>query len=406
MVRKRVQRVEAAPAARRPVHARSRSRPAPSQSPGTRRDPRSGPAGRPHAAPGPDRRTLDPRLDRPRDRRGAEPARRPRQRREVQGPPQARTPPRRPPRRTRPWPGTGQGERRPTCRLIRFDVAGVGPGPWSERGSASHAPRRGPCPAHDLGWGHPCPGPRRRGPKGPGPTRPSRTIADRLRHPDPVPVARAERLWDQALAARRPGSRSSRRSNSSRRRVASTTATRPKRSLRRHAAPEWLGLGRDAAVVVAAGELHLPGSGDPTVGCSGYGCRDLIGTAGPGRITSPAVAPLGNDARVGRDPGLGVGPHGPIDEDATRLARSSTAGSPRVARGVACEQPGGMRQQRGADAASAAPHDSTRSSPSASRIPGRRNPPARSYVQGTRGVKRGARDPRTRSARTSDEEAR
>ena len=101
---------------------------------------------------------------------------------------------------------------------------------------------------------------------------------------------RAERLWDQALAAETAWKQIQSAFEFSRRRVASTTATRPKRSLRGAAAPEWLGLGQDAAVVVAAGELHLPGSGGPTVGRSGVGSRDLIGTAGPGRITSPAVA--------------------------------------------------------------------------------------------------------------------
>ena len=49
--------------------------------------------------PGSDRRTLDPRLDRPRHLGQARPCRGSRVRREVQGPPQARTPPRRPPRR-------------------------------------------------------------------------------------------------------------------------------------------------------------------------------------------------------------------------------------------------------------------------------------------------------------------
>ena len=169
---------------------------------------------------------------------------------------------------------------------------------------------------------------------------------------------RAERLWDQALAAE--------------------TAWKQIQSAFEFFTPEGRFNDRSQAeAVVAAALPHLSGSAwaktrrlllrresftfldqaVTAVGRSGVGSRGLVGAAGPGRITSPALATVGNDARVGRDPGLGVGPHGPVGEDATRLARSSTAGSPGAARGVACEQPGGMRQQRGADAASAAPQD-------------------------------------------------
>src|SRR5206468_7581120 len=79
--------------------------------------------------------------------------------------------------------------------------------------------------------------------------------------------------------------------------------------------------------------------------------------ARPGRVASPALATLGHGAGLGSHTGVAVGPYGPIGEDGPRLARPSPAGSPGAARGVACEQPGGMRQQRGADAAGAAPED-------------------------------------------------
>ena len=65
----------------------------------------------------------------------------------------------------------------------------------------------------------------------------------------------------------------------------------------------------------------------------------------------PILAPVGNGAGVGGDTGLGRGPHGPVGEDAIPTGVSGPAGPPGAARGVACEQPGGMRQQRGADAA-------------------------------------------------------
>src|SRR5205823_14991181 len=48
---------------------------------------------------------------------------------------------------------------------------------------------------------------------------------------------------------------------------------------------------------------------------------------------------------------------GPADEGASGLARRGGAGPRGASRRLACEQPGGMRQQRGSDAASATPED-------------------------------------------------
>ena len=87
------------------------------------------------------------------------------------------------------------------------------------------------------------------------------------------------------------------------------------------------------------------------VGRVGAGPRRLVGVAGPGRSTSPALA------TVGGQPSAGVGPHGVFEPGVSGLAEEGEA-SPYGARwGLACEQPGGIRQQRGEDAAGQAPED-------------------------------------------------
>ena len=115
-----------------------------------------------------------------------------------------------------------------------------------------------------------------------------------------------------------------------------STATRPKKRLSRARCRTWSGsawaktrrllLRRESFTFLDQAVQRLAGLGLDPEDLSAL--LDLEGLRRQPRR-------LGNDARVGRDPGLGVGPHGPIDEDATRLARSSTAGSPRVGRGVA-----------------------------------------------------------------------
>ena len=158
---------------------------------------------------------------------------------------------------------------------------------------------------------------------------------------------RAERLWDQALAAETawkqaqsafefftPEGRFNDRSQAE----AVIQAVLPHLS-----GPAWA---KNATAVAASGELHLPGSGVTATGGFGAGPRGLVRVVGPGRVASPALATVGNDAWVGRDTSLGVGPHGSVGEDATRLAQTSPAGSPGPAWCVACEQHGGMRQQR------------------------------------------------------------
>ena len=57
------------------------------------------------------------------------------------------------------------------------------------------------------------------------------------------------------------------------------------------------------------------------------GPRRLVGLAGPGRLAAPSLATVGVNARVSRDTGLGVGPHGPTGEGRTPLAGISWAGS-------------------------------------------------------------------------------
>jgi hypothetical protein len=108
------------------------------------------------------------------------------------------------------------------------------------------------------------------------------------------------------------------------------------------------------AVVTPPRELHVPGSGARTVGRFGFGPRRPVGVVGPGRSAPPALASVGRDTR------LGVGPHGPADEGVSGLARRGAAHPRSASWGLACEQPGGMRQQRGADAAGSAPEDDAR----------------------------------------------
>ena len=130
MVRKRVQRSKKY----QPLDGRlrrlvDRRRPRP-RAAGAGRDPRGRPPRGPLAATGPDRRALDPRLAGPRDRRAPRPEPGPGQRREVQGPPQARAPPRRPPRRARSARRHRRGRGRgPPGRLSRRSV----PGRWVGR---------------------------------------------------------------------------------------------------------------------------------------------------------------------------------------------------------------------------------------------------------------------------------
>ena len=82
------------------------------------------------------------------------------------------------------------------------------------------------------------------------------------------------------------------------------------------APPDRPGVGQDAAIAGTPGELHLPGSNASAVGGPGHGPRGLVRVVGSGRVAPPALAPVGNDAGIGRDTGLGRGPHGPVGEDA------------------------------------------------------------------------------------------
>ena len=118
------------------------------------------------------------------------------------------------------------------------------------------------------------------------------------------------------------------------------------------AALERRGGGQDPADVAPPGELHVPGSNATTVGRPAPGPRLLVGVIGLGRSASPASASVDRD-----NPSLGIGPHGPTDEGLSGLARRGATGPRGASRGLACEQPGGMRQQCGADAASATPED-------------------------------------------------
>src|SRR5581483_468753 len=77
----------------------------------------------------------------------------------------------------------------------------------------------------------------------------------------------------------------------------------------------------------------------------------LVGVVGPGGSATPALASVGCYGR------LGFGPHGPAHEGVSGLACGGAARPRGAPWCLACEQPGGMRQQRGADAASAAPED-------------------------------------------------
>jgi len=144
----------------------------------------------------------------------------------------------------------------------------------------------------------------------------------------------AEQLWDQAAAAE--------------------TAWKQVRSAFEFFTPEGrLNDRAQAAAVVAAAVPHLSGAewaktrrlllrresftflDQVHERLAGLG---LDGAVGPGRPASPAVAPVGRHTR------LGLGPHGPVDEGVSGLARRGRACPCCPSWGLACEQPGGMRQ--------------------------------------------------------------
>src|SRR5262245_51384440 len=110
-------------------------------------------------------------------------------------------------------------------------------------------------------------------------------------------------------------------------------------------------MGQDPATVAEARELHVPGSGARPVGRVGAGPRGPPGLVGPG---SPAPSAL---ASVCRHAGLGLGAYGAAHEGMQRLASGGAARSCSASRGLACQQPGGVRQQYGADATGATPED-------------------------------------------------
>ena len=139
----------------------------------------------------------------------------------------------------------------------------------------------------------------------------------------------AEGLWDQAMAAER--------------------AWKLTRSAFEFFTPEGRFNDRQQAqaVVVAAALPHLSGpawaktrrllrrresftfldQAQRRLAELGFGPRRLVGLAGHGRLAAPSLATVGVNARLSRDTGLGVGPHGPTGEGSTPLAGFSWAGS-------------------------------------------------------------------------------
>ena len=138
----------------------------------------------------------------------------------------------------------------------------------------------------------------------------------------------AEGLWDQALAAER--------------------AWKLSRSAFEFFTPEGRFNDRQQAqAVVAAALPHLSGpawaktrrllrrresftfldQAATASGRAGIEPRRLVGLAGPGRLAAPSLATVEVNARLSRDTGLGVGPHGPTVEGRTPLAGFSWAGS-------------------------------------------------------------------------------
>src|SRR5262249_39130987 len=81
------------------------------------------------------------------------------------------------------------------------------------------------------------------------------------------------------------------------------------------------------------------------------GPRSPVSVVGSGRSASPALA------LVRRHRSVGFGPHDPTDEGVSGLAGKGAASPRGASRRLACEQPGGVRQQCGADAASTASED-------------------------------------------------
>src|SRR5512135_2039477 len=215
-----------------------------------------------------------------------------------------------------------------------------------------YAPRRGTCIEEDLGRGHPCLGARRRGPEGTQPAWPSGAIAPGSWRADEPAVAPGRAALGSSHS-RRDGLETS---------PVGVRDLHPRRPPQRPgsgrggrrggaAAFERRGVGQVPTVVAPPGELHVPGSSARTVGRPGVGPRRLVGVVGPGGIASPALAFVGHHTR------LGVGSHGSTDEGVFGLARGGAAGWRGGSWGLACEQPGGMRPQRGADAAGTAPDD-------------------------------------------------
>ena len=86
-------------------------------------------------------------------------------------------------------------------------------------------------------------------------------------------------------------------------------------------------LGQDPAVVAPPRELHVPDQAQRRLAELGLDADVLFGLAGPGRLAPPSLATVGVNARVSRDTGFSVGPHGPTSEGRTPLAGISWAGS-------------------------------------------------------------------------------
>ena len=129
---------------------------------------------------------------------------------------------------------------------------------------------------------------------------------------------KAEQLWDQAMAAEKAWklTRSAfefftpeGRFNDRRQAQAVVAAALPY--------SERSGVGQDPTIAAPPRELHIPGSSAAAIGRTGVGSRRLVGVAGSGRAAASTLATVRVDGRVGRDAGLGVGPHGATDQGAT-----------------------------------------------------------------------------------------
>ena len=183
-------------------------------------------------------------------------------------------------------------------------------------------------PCGQRGRGQPRPGASRGGPEGVGPAGPCGRIAEQGHtHTDKPPVAsgrgalgsgdgrreglEAEPIRLRALHARRPLQRS---------------ATGPGGGGSSHAPLERSSMGQDPAVVApprasrswTSNGVWLSWDWTPT------SCRPCWTWKACSR---PSLATVGVNARLSRDTGLGVGPHGPTGEGRTPLAGFSWAGS-------------------------------------------------------------------------------